>query len=124
MKPQRIQLSCKLGTHCHGADGSHSCDDLLKKRIQKLETIVGDIERRILWALRFMRCPGSGMVAFKNPVTGKYDDKLIHWTTWFADALELSGNIKVDRELLGKTERQRYQIIRRREQEAKAAEKI
>jgi hypothetical protein len=67
------------------------------------------LEKRIIWALNFLRAPGSGVVADHNFKT------LGHWTHWFADALEMGGRYKVDRELLGLSRREAEKVLKARE---------
>jgi len=96
-----------------GTDGSHSCTHKLRDRVEKLEKASHEHERRIIWAMKFMKCPGAGQVAMRTDDGGF--GELIYWEIWFADGLEILGRYKVDRELLGLSKKEREKILKARE---------
>ena len=55
--------------------------------------------RKVIWALKYLTCRGSGMLAygFNDPNAKAF--KMVHWTQDFCDALDEVG-IHVDREAL------------------------
>jgi hypothetical protein len=73
------------------------------------EKRIEELEARVIWALNFLHCRGMGIVADSNFQT------LGHWTHWFADALEMGGRYKVDRELLGRDAKGIKRILKARE---------
>lgn len=73
------------------------------------EKIILELERRLIWAIRFLHARGGGMVADEN------FNRLGHWTHWFADGIEMAGHYKVDRELLGLTKKECEKVLKARE---------
>lgn len=95
-----------------GTNGEHSCTELLRNRVEKLEKASHELEARVKWALKFMKCQGSGMMV-KRTADGGFAEGM-HWTLWFADGLELLGRYKVDRELLGLSKKEQDKILKAR----------
>lgn len=77
-----------------------------------MENLAAEMTKRVMWALRFMRCNGAGIVATLERDKDGNIAKIglnEHWTKWFADALEMTGRYKIDRELLGLSKREARQ---------------
>jgi hypothetical protein len=100
-----------------GTDGTHSCIQHLRDRVLQLEKVSHEHEARLIWALKFMKCPGDGIMVSQS-ADGKFS-KGIHWTHWFADGLEMLGRYKVDRELLGLSTKEQNKILKERKAKGK-----
>lgn len=123
MKTNEGESKCAT---CHykwktGQDGTHSCIEHLKKHVEKIEKVALALQSRVVWALKFMKCPGSGMMVERTEDGGFSGG--IHWTQWFADGVEMMGHYKVDRELLGLSQKEQDKIIKARKATQASAEK-
>lgn len=81
-----------------------------------------ELQKRVIWALKFMKCPGAGCVAFmERDSNGNITNVngMKHWTDWFADGAEMLGNCKVDRELVGLSQKEVAKILKAREAKKK-----
>lgn len=89
-----------------------------KKKKFTYKQIVGislELQRRVIWALKFMRFPGGGGLVCLGK--GGKRIKTQHWTEWFADGAEMLKNCKVDRELVGLSTADFKKVLKRREKE-------
>jgi hypothetical protein len=81
------------------------------------KAVAFELQRRLVWALKFMRSEGSGMVAFvqtdkQNKVVNYNSSQ--HWTQWFADGVEMLPGYQIDRELLGCSKAEIKKILKTR----------
>ena len=83
-----------------------------------LMRIACELEKRLCWAVKFMRPPSANSLVVHCDKDGNFG-KSEHWSGWFADGIEMLGLRKVDRELIGLSQKEFKAVLKRREIEKK-----